>query len=63
MAKNDSVKPSCLAEANPHYYGHRERLRLRFREAGTEALTDYELLELLPFRALRAAMANRWPNP
>ena len=27
-------------------------MRLRFREAGTEALTDYELLELLLFRAL-----------
>jgi DNA repair protein RadC len=52
MAKNERVKSSGLAEANPHYHGHRERLRLRFREAGTEALTDYELLELLLFRAL-----------
>ena len=52
MAKNDRVKSSGLAEANPHYYGHRERLRLRFREAGDDALTDYELLELLLFRAL-----------
>jgi DNA repair protein RadC len=41
-----------LAEATPHYHGHRERLRTRFREAGTEALSDYELLELLLFRAL-----------
>jgi DNA repair protein RadC len=41
-----------LSEASPHYYGHRERLRDRFREAGAEALTDYELLELLLFRAL-----------
>jgi DNA repair protein RadC len=40
-----------LAEAPPHYYGHRERLRGRFREAGTDALSDYELLELLLFRA------------
>ena len=40
-----------LAEA-PHYYGHRERLRARFREAGAEALTDYELLEAVLFRAL-----------
>jgi len=39
-----------LAEA-PHYYGHRERLRERFREAGADALSDYELLELLLFRA------------
>jgi len=41
-----------LAEATPHYYGHRERLRERFREAGADALSDYELLELLLFRAL-----------
>jgi DNA repair protein RadC len=40
-----------LAEATPHYFGHRERLRDRFREAGSDALSDYELLELLLFRA------------
>jgi DNA repair protein RadC len=40
-----------LAEASPHYYGHRERLRERFREAGPEALSDYELLEAVLFRA------------
>jgi DNA repair protein RadC len=39
-----------LAEAPPHYFGHRERLRERFREAGADALSDYELLELLLFR-------------
>ncbi len=47
-----SERASGLAEATPHYYGHRERLRDRFREAGAEALSDYELLELLLFRAL-----------
>jgi DNA repair protein RadC len=36
----------------PHYYGHRERLRARFREAGADALADYEMLELVLFRAL-----------
>jgi DNA repair protein RadC len=36
----------------PHYHGHRERLRERFREAGAAALSDYELLELVLFRAL-----------
>src|SRR5689334_19613366 len=41
-----------LAEAAPHYHGHRERRRERFRDAGAEALSDYELLELLLFRAL-----------
>ncbi len=39
-------------EAEPHYLGHRERLRDRFREAGAEALADYELLELLLFYAI-----------
>jgi DNA repair protein RadC len=35
-----------------HYHGHRERLRNRFRAAGGEAVADYELLELLLFRAI-----------
>src|SRR5512134_3184609 len=35
----------------PHYLGHRERLRRRFREGGSDALPDYELLELILFRA------------
>ena len=39
----------------PHYHGHRERLRTRFREAGPAALSDYELLELLLFRAIPRA--------
>jgi DNA repair protein RadC len=37
----------------PHYFGHRERLRQRFVEAGGDALPDYELLELLLFRSLQ----------
>lgn len=41
-----------LQDAGPHYHGHRERLRARFRDAGTDALSDYEMLELLLFRAL-----------
>jgi DNA repair protein RadC len=36
----------------PHYYGHRERLRGRFRQAGGSALADYELLELILFAAI-----------
>ncbi|XSG82780.1 MAG: RadC family protein [Methyloligella sp. ZOD6] len=35
----------------PHYLGHRQRLRQRFREAGADALPDYELLEMILFRA------------
>ncbi len=36
----------------PHFHGHRDRLRTRFREGGGAALADYELLELALFRAL-----------
>lgn len=31
----------------PHYIGHRQRLRERFRKGGPEGFHDYELLELL----------------
>jgi DNA repair protein RadC len=41
-----------LSEAAAHWQGHRERLRQRFREGGADALPDYELIELLLFRAL-----------
>jgi DNA repair protein RadC len=36
----------------PHYHGHRDRLRQRFREGGGTALADYELLELILFQAI-----------
>jgi DNA repair protein RadC len=41
-----------LAEGSPHYLGHRERLRERFLDAGPDAVTEYELLELVLFRAI-----------
>ncbi|WP_417810188.1 RadC family protein [Thalassospira alkalitolerans] len=31
----------------PHYHGHRQRLRERFIKGGSNALADYELLELM----------------
>ncbi|GGG97554.1 UPF0758 protein [Glycocaulis albus] len=36
----------------PHYHGHRDRLRARFSEAGGKGLADYEILELILFRAI-----------
>ena len=36
----------------PNTQGHRQRLRERFRKGGADALPDYELLELVLFRAL-----------
>jgi DNA repair protein RadC len=41
------------AASKPHFIGHRERLRERFREAGPDALPDYELLEMVLFRAIK----------
>ncbi|HEV7254547.1 MAG TPA: DNA repair protein RadC [Mesorhizobium sp.] len=46
-----SQRPGSAAE-KPDHLGHRERLRARFREAGADALADYELLELLLFRSI-----------
>jgi len=40
-----------MAES-PHYLDHRQRLRARFMAAGGAALADYELLELVLFRAI-----------
>ncbi|MFC0220681.1 DNA repair protein RadC [Pseudochelatococcus lubricantis] len=40
------------SDETPHFHGHRDRLRARFREAGADALADYELLELVLFRAI-----------
>jgi DNA repair protein RadC len=41
-----------LADEAPHFHGHRQRLRTRFLEAGAQALAEYELLELVLFRAM-----------
>ena len=46
----DTGDQSEPAEA-PHYHGHRERLRERFHGAGPDALSDYELLEMVLFTA------------
>ncbi|HEY7665959.1 MAG TPA: DNA repair protein RadC [Xanthobacteraceae bacterium] len=52
-AKTSSAKPpSQPAEPAPHYHGHRQRLRQRFLAAGSEAVSDYEVLELILFRAI-----------
>jgi hypothetical protein len=38
------------AQAPPHHHGRRERRCQRFGEHGGEAVTGYELLELVSFR-------------
>jgi DNA repair protein RadC len=52
MPPKRASQPKGLAEAPPHYHGHRDRLRARFMEAGSDALADYEMLELVLFRAI-----------
>jgi DNA repair protein RadC len=48
---SEPKNPTGPAEA-PHYHGHRTRLRQRFLGAGADALSDYELMEMVLFRAL-----------
>jgi DNA repair protein RadC len=47
-----SAPPDDQPAEEPHYHGHRERLRERFFTAGPDALTDYELLEMALFAAI-----------
>ncbi|PJJ82911.1 DNA repair protein RadC [Brevirhabdus pacifica] len=45
--------PPAASPRQPSYIrGHRQRLRRRFTEGGAEAIPDYEMLELVLFRAL-----------
>ncbi|MFC3069350.1 RadC family protein [Phenylobacterium soli] len=47
------ARKAAAAKADaPHYLGHRERLRERALAGGLAALPDYEVLELLLFRAI-----------
>lgn len=48
-------EPNTRDKPKPHYHGHRERLRQRFAESGIDALTDYEVIELILFRAIPRA--------
>jgi DNA repair protein RadC len=50
LMSDDDTKAGGRTDETPHYHGHRERLRERFRTAGSAAVSDYELLELVLFR-------------
>ena len=52
MSGKDGEERAERADKAPHYHGHRARLRARFLDAGSEAVSDYELLELILFRAI-----------
>ena len=47
MSGKSDDQGAIAAEKAPHYHGHRARLRQRFLEVGSEAVSDYELLELI----------------
>jgi DNA repair protein RadC len=55
----DPASQKAARDEAPHYHGHRERLRERFHQAGPEALSDYELLEM----ALFASVPRRDTKP
>jgi len=52
VRRTGGFEEGAAEAAQPHYAGHRERLRERFMSGGGSALADYELLELLLFRIL-----------
>src|SRR5262245_28851945 len=53
MPERDKTTTSPTpADKAAHYHGHRQRLRRRFLAAGSEAISDYEMLELILFRAI-----------
>ncbi len=53
LGDEDEAVAAPLAGRLPSYIAdHRKRLRARFMEGGAQALPDYELLELLLFRAI-----------
>lgn len=52
-AEEDEATPTTLPARLPSYIAdHRQRLRERFMAGGAQALPDYELLELVLFRAI-----------
>src|ERR1700685_625354 len=50
-ANNRDTRNNSPPVEPSHYHGHRMRLRERFHNAGPDALSDYELLEMVLFTA------------
>ncbi len=54
----------------PHFHGHRDRLKDRFRKNGSDALADYEVLEMLLYfvnargdtKPIAKELLNRFSN-
>lgn len=45
-----------MKKSEPHYLGHRARLRDRFLKSGIQGMADYEVVELL----LTLAIPRKW---
>lgn len=52
LERQAGVRHAETPAETPHYWGHRARLRQRFRESGPESLPDYELMELMLFSVI-----------
>ncbi len=52
FAEPPEEQAALFETGKPLHAGHRNRLRDRFRKSGPDALPDYELLEMILFRAL-----------
>jgi DNA repair protein RadC len=52
VPEGESDGQGSFFEAPAAHSGHRQRLRERFRKGGADALPDYELLELVLYRAI-----------
>jgi hypothetical protein len=62
-SSSGNEKPTTASDPSeeaPHYHGHRQRLRQRFLEAGSDAVSDYELLELILSAPFPSAISSRW---
>jgi DNA repair protein RadC len=58
------AKPTAPGSADqPHYHGHRARLRERFYSAGPDARSDYELVEMALLRRCPGATPSSLPRP
>ncbi len=56
FADAPAAKPRAAGSsrgAEAHRHAHRQRLRQRFRDGGADAVPDYELLEMVLYRAIR----------
>lgn len=49
---DDGEQHELFEAPAPSYLGHRARLRERFMQGGPDAMPDYEMLELILFRAI-----------